>query len=154
MRLRFVAIASVFIPTLVGILKSFSALPCPCDATRYGGYAPFVRLLDHMPSMVKAGGCFPAGHATVGLWLAAFCVFWLSSKPKTALMVFLSSLSVGFTLGWVQQMRAAHFLFHTLWSVWIAALVIFVMLGFTQQFKSPSYQTITLSNDSLKLKIN
>lgn len=135
-RLRFVVIASVFIPSLVGTLKSFSSLHCPWDVARYGGYAPFVRLLDHMPSMVKAGGCFPAGHATVGLWLAAICVFWLPSKPKTALIVFLSGLSVGFTLGWVQQMRGAHFLFHTLWSVWLAALVIVLMLGFTKQFQS------------------
>lgn len=134
-RLRFVAIASVLVPSLVAILKHFSALHCPWDLTRYGGFAPFVRLLDHVPSAMKAGACFPAGHATVALWLAAFCVFWLPTKPKTALVVFLSGLSVGFALGWVQQMRGAHFLFHTLWSVWLAALVIFIMLGFTKQFK-------------------
>lgn len=134
-RLRFVVIASILIPSLVAILKHFSALHCPWDLMRYGGFAPFIRLFDHVPNMMKAGACFPAGHATVGLWLAALCVFWLPNKPKTALVVFLAGLSVGLALGWVQQMRGAHFLFHTLWSIWLAALVIFIMLGFTKQFK-------------------
>ena len=133
-RLHFVAIASVIIPSLVPISKYFSALHCPWDVTRYGGFAPFVRLFDHMPDAIKAGNCFPAGHATVGLWLAACCVFWLPHKQKAALIVFISGLSIGFALGWVQQMRGAHFLFHTLWSTWLAAFVIVIMLGFSTKF--------------------
>lgn len=132
LRLRFVAIASVIIAALVPLLKSFSVLHCPWDVARYGGYAPFLRLLDTVPSSMQAGHCFPAGHANVGLWLAALCVFWLPHKPKTAFAVFIAGLSIGFALGWVQQMRGAHFLFHTLWSTWLTCLVIVVMLGFTQ----------------------
>lgn len=132
-RLRFVAIASLIITTLVAVLKHFSALHCPWDVARYGGFAPFLRLFDTVPSNIQPGNCFPAGHATVGLWLAAFCVFWLPHKPKTALAVFFSGLSVGFALGWVQQMRGAHFLFHTLWSTWLAAFVIVIMLSMTKQ---------------------
>lgn len=30
----------------------------------------------------------------------------------------------GLFLGWVQQLRGAHFLTHTLWSAWVASLVI------------------------------
>ena len=140
-RLRFVAIASLVIPSVVAIIKYFSALHCPWDLARYGGFAPFVRLFDAMPTMIKAGQCFPAGHATVGLWLAALCVFWLPHKPKMAFLVFLLGLSIGFALGWVQQMRGAHFLFHTLWSVWLAALVIVVMLSFTKQLQSTNQLT-------------
>lgn len=132
-RLRFVVIASIVIPSVVSTLKHHSTLHCPSDIDRYGGDAPFVRLLEHMPAHIKAGGCFPAGHATVALWLAALCVFWLPHKPKTAFLVFIACLSLGFALGWVQQMRGAHFLFHTLWSVWLTALIIVVMLGFTKQ---------------------
>ena len=140
-RLRFVAIASLVIPSLVAIIKYFSALHCPWDLAHYGGFAPFVRLFDAMPPMVKAGQCFPAGHATVGLWLAALCVFWLPHKPKMAFFVFFLGLSIGFALGWVQQMRGAHFLFHTLWSVWLAALVIVVMLSLSKQFQSTMQYT-------------
>lgn len=132
-RLRFVAIASLIITTSVALFKHFSALHCPWSVDRYGGSAPFIRLFDYVPSTVQAGHCFPAGHATVALWLSALCVFWLPHKPKTAFAVFLSGLSVGFALGWVQQMRGAHFLFHTLWATWFAALVVFVMLSLTKQ---------------------
>jgi membrane-associated PAP2 superfamily phosphatase len=132
-RLRFVAVASLTITTSVSMFKHYSVLHCPWDIERYGGIAPFLRLLDTVPSTMQSGHCFPAGHATVGLWLAAFCVCWLPSKPKTAFAVFLSGLSVGFALGWVQQMRGAHFLFHTLWSTWIAAFVVIVLLSFNQQ---------------------
>lgn len=127
-RLRFVAIASVLIPTVIRGIKEYSVLHCPWTVDRYGGSAPFLRLLDHVPEGVQAGQCFPAGHATVGLWLAALCVFWLPHKPRVAVGIFFAGLSVGLILGWVQQMRGAHFLFHTLWAAWLASLVIMVML--------------------------
>ncbi len=127
-RLRFVALASVLVPTTIRSIKQFSVLHCPQGIDRYGGDRPFIRLLDSVPDGIKYGHCFPAGHATVGLWLAAFCVFWLPHKPRTALFVFFIGLSVGFILGWVQQMRGMHFLFHTLWAAWLASLVILLML--------------------------
>lgn len=135
-RLRFIGFASLIIPFIVSAIKNTSALHCPWDVTRYGGYAPFVKLFDHLPDNVKAGHCFPAGHATVGLWLAAICVFWLPHKPKMAFIVFLVGLSFGFAMGWVQQMRGAHFLFHSLWSTWIAAFIILMMLSFTEKLSS------------------
>jgi membrane-associated PAP2 superfamily phosphatase len=130
-RLRFIASASIIIPLVISTLKHQSMLHCPWDISHYGGNAPFVRLLSHVPESMKAGHCFPAGHASTGLWLAAACVFWLPNHPKTALKVFFAGLSVGFLLGWVQQMRGAHFLFHTLWATWLASLMIVFMLVFT-----------------------
>lgn len=127
-RLRFVALASLLVPTTIRSIKQFSVLHCPQGIDRYGGDSPFIRLLDSVPDGIKYGHCFPAGHATVGLWLAAFCVFWLPHKPRTALFVFFTGLSVGLILGWVQQMRGMHFLFHTLWAAWLASLVILLML--------------------------
>jgi membrane-associated PAP2 superfamily phosphatase len=133
-KLRFVASASVIIPFVISTLKHNSMLHCPWDITRYGGNAPFVRLLDQVPLGMDAGHCFPAGHASTGLWLAAICVFWLPNQPKTALKVFFAGLSVGFFLGWVQQMRGAHFLFHTLWSTWLASALVVAMLISTHFF--------------------
>lgn len=127
-RLRFVVVASLLVPTAIRWVKQYSVLHCPWKIDRYAGSAPFLRLLDHIPSGLQAGHCFPAGHATVGLWLAAFCVFWMPHRPKVAISVFFGGLSVGLILGWVQQMRGAHFLFHTLWSAWLASLVIVLML--------------------------
>lgn len=140
-RLRFVAAASLLVPTIVRGVKQFSVLHCPWTVDRYGGTEPFLRLLDHVPEGMKAGHCFPAGHATVGLWLAALCVFWLPHKPRVAVGVFSAGLSLGLALGWVQQMRGAHFLFHTLWAAWLASLVILLMLAYTHQITNEEKTT-------------
>ena len=89
-----------------------------------------MKLLEHLPSdaYINSGNCFPAGRATTALWLASLCIFWLPNKPKKALSVFMLGLVFGLVLGWVQQMRGAHFLFHTLWSMWLASLSILIML--------------------------
>lgn len=127
-RLRFIAITSLLVPAAIRTVKEFSILHCPFEIDRYGGDTPFIRLLDNIPAVIKAGHCFPAGHATTGLWLASICVFWLPHDTKKASIAFFAGLSVGFVLGWVQQMRGHHFLFHTLWSSWIASLIIVLLL--------------------------
>jgi membrane-associated PAP2 superfamily phosphatase len=38
--------------------------------------------------------------------------------------VFALGIGAGLGLGWVQQLRGAHFLSHTLWSAWIAAAIV------------------------------
>ena len=128
LQFRFVAIIALFVPSLISGLKQLSVLHCPFDVDRYGGDAPFYRLLDVVSMPIKAGHCFPAGHATSGLWLAAFCVFWLPLQPKKAVLVFFAGLSVGLLMGWVQQMRGQHFLFHTLWSAWLTSLLVLALL--------------------------
>lgn len=140
-RLRFVAAASLLVPTIVRGVKQFSVLHCPWTVDRYGGTEPFLRLLDHVPEAMKVGHCFPAGHATVGLWLASIGVFWLPHRPRAALAVFGAGLSVGLVLGWVQQMRGAHFLFHTLWAAWLASLVILLMLVFAHNIMTEEKAT-------------
>ncbi|WP_374709539.1 hypothetical protein [Massilia scottii] len=36
-------------------------------------------------------------------------------------------LGLGFALGWVQQLRGAHFLTHTLWSMWWTCLIVSIL---------------------------
>lgn len=129
LRLRFVASSVMLIPSTISLLKQSSPLHCPWDIVRYGGENPYVRLMDMASIHQSPGHCFPAGHASSGLWLAAFCVFWLPHAPQKALFVFMSGLSVGVVLGWVQQMRGAHFLTHTLVSAWIATFIILILLS-------------------------
>lgn len=133
-RLRFVAFAAIFIPLIISVLKQTSALHCPWDVQRYGGTAPYLRLFDAIPANMEAGHCFPAGHASTGLWLAALCVFWLPHRPRAALVVCMAGLGAGFLLGWVQQMRGAHFLTHTLASIWVASAILLIMLSFSKSF--------------------
>lgn len=126
-RLLVLAASATLIALVISLSKSMSVHHCPWSLTRYGGYAPYLRIFDRLPAGVSSGHCFPAGHASSALWLAAACVFWLPSRPGKALAVFGIGLLPGMALGWVQQMRGAHFLTHTLWSAWIAALVILIL---------------------------
>lgn len=91
---------------------------------RYGGTLPYLKIFDALPPGIRPGHCFPAGHASVALWLPSLAIWWLPGRRKTAATVFALGLLPGLLLGWVQQMRGAHFLSHTLWSVWIACLLI------------------------------
>ena len=125
---RFVALASVLEPLLVRNLKSSSNLHCPVGIDLYGGRAPLLRLFDAMPPDWHAGHCVPAGHASAGMWLAALAVFWLPAHPRKALAVFIAGLSIGLTMGWVQQMRGMHFLTHTLATAWLSTALLFAML--------------------------
>lgn len=132
-RLRFVALNAVLIPLVITLFKRTNALHCPWDIDRYGGAYPHLNPLSAIPTSMPFGHCFPAGHASAGLWLAAFAVFWLPHQPKRAWLIAGLGLLLGFVLGWVQQMRGAHFLTHTLMSVWLACCILLILHIFTPQ---------------------
>ncbi|MGV3742730.1 MAG: phosphatase PAP2 family protein [Burkholderiaceae bacterium] len=126
-RLAVVVLSFLSVPLIISLMKSQSIHHCPWDLERYGGFAPYLRLFDSLPEGIKPGHCFPAGHASSALWLPAFAAFWLPHQPRRALFIFVMGLLPGLLLGWVQQMRGAHFLSHTLWSAWIAGLIILIL---------------------------
>jgi len=128
-RLRLLALAATVAPWLVRSLKARSAMHCPWGIDRYDGSHPFLRLLDAMPAGWQAGHCFPAGHASAGMWLAALAVLWLPHSPRKALLAYAGGAGVGMLLGWVQQMRGQHFLTHTLWTAWLTTAVLVVLLA-------------------------
>ena len=103
---------------------------------------PYYRLLEFMPDFVIAGNCFPAGHASGGLWLISLCVFWLPAEPKKAIPAGVAGLAVGLTMGISQQLRGAHFLSHTLWSIWFAAALILVLYLALHRAKEGGFKKI------------
>ena len=130
-RLRWIVALAAAHSGLVTALKHYMPHACPWNVVRYGGTSPwFPTFSAHAPDM--AGHCFPAGHASSGLWLSALCLFWLPHQPRKALPVFLAGLYAGFLLGWVQQMRGAHFLSHTLTSMWLMCALLLVVLSFSK----------------------
>ena len=134
LRLRVVALSALLVPLVIGMLKQASAAHCPWDLARYGGSKPYLRLFDALPSGVAAGHCLPAGHASSALWLLSLCVYWLPARPRAAWRAALAALLFGGLVGWMQQLRGAHFLTHTLWSIWLAcALVLVVIVGLQWQ---------------------
>ena len=127
-QLRIVALSAILIPSIIGLLKQMSSSHCPWDIDRYGGVAPYVRLLDALPAAFAPGHCMPAGHASSALWLGSLAVFFLPASPRRAACLYALILGFAFGVGWLHQMRGAHFLSHTLWSVWIACTVHYALL--------------------------
>lgn len=127
LRLRVVALSAVLLPAWIGVLKYLSASHCPWDLDLFGGSETYVRLFQPALPYASIGHCMPAGHASSALWLLSLAVFWLPHQPRTALRVGAAMLGLGFALGWVQQLRGAHFLTHTLWSMWWACLLVSIL---------------------------
>lgn len=126
-RLRLVALSSLLVPLVTSILKRASSSHCPWDLAAFGGSETYVRLFDAAIFGAPPGHCMPAGHASSALWLVALAGFWLPDRPRIACMVAFMALALGFGLGWMQQLRGAHFLTHTLWSMWIACATVAVL---------------------------
>lgn len=129
--LRWITTLAVLNAMVVSALKHQMPHACPWDIVRYGGDSPWVPALTAHPAM-QAGHCFPAGHATSGLWLSAFCLLWLPQSPRKALLVSIGGFSIGLLLGWAQQMRGAHFLSHTLTSTWLMSSWLLIALTFSK----------------------
>ncbi len=114
------ALGMVLIPLGVATLKQLISRHCPWDMADFGGFAPYQSLFTAHPAVVKAGGCVPAGHATTGfLWL----VWGAALRPagrQWARRALLFGLVAGLVLGGARMAQGAHFLSHTLWSLWFA----------------------------------
>jgi len=114
------ALGMLLIPLGISILKQLISRHCPWDMVDFGGFAPYLHLLDTPPAEIKAGVCFPAGHASTGLlWI----VWGLALRPagrRMARLGLLAGLLLGGVLGAARMAQGAHFLSHTLWSLWFA----------------------------------
>lgn len=124
LRLKVVALSALLVPLAVTLLKQASSAHCPWDLRDFGGTQAYVRLIDAALAGAPAGHCMPAGHASGALWLVSLTVLWLPGQPRKAAAVACATLGFGFALGWMQQLRGAHFLTHTLWSMWIACAIV------------------------------
>lgn len=128
-RLRVIALSAVLVPTVISLLKQVSQSHCPWDLQRYGGSAPYVRLFEWFPPDRAPGHCMPAGHASSAFWMISFCVLFLPFRVRQAGWMLAVFLTVGIAVGWLQQLRGAHFLTHTLWSAWIAMVIGLLILA-------------------------
>lgn len=126
-QMRVVALSAIIVPAIIAILKQASSSHCPWDLARYGGTEPYIRLLEAIPAGIAPGHCMPAGHVSSALWLISLTVFLLPKRPRAAVLALSLLLGFGFAVGWLQQLRGAHFLTHTLWSMWISCVIVFAL---------------------------
>lgn len=114
------AIGMLAIPLATSTAKLLTARYCPWDLIDFGGYAPYLGLFEAAPPGLKAGQCFPAGHASTGfLWI----VWAVALKPaglRAARAALVAGLLAGGVLGTARMLQGAHFLSHTLWTLWLA----------------------------------
>jgi membrane-associated PAP2 superfamily phosphatase len=120
----FVAWCFVAVPITIGVLRRMSPMHCPWEVSDFGGYAPYFDLFSAVPAGIRAGHCFPAAFVASGSWLLGFALLWYPEHKLRSRTIGIAALALSFALGWVQQMRGAHFLSHTLWSLWVSWLVI------------------------------
>jgi membrane-associated PAP2 superfamily phosphatase len=144
--LRVVAMSAVLVPLVITLAKHQSASHCPWDLQRYGGTAPYIRLLEKMPVNVSPGQCMPAGHASSALWLISLAAFWWPHSRRKGIAVGVLMLCAGVAVGWLQQLRGAHFLTHTLWSAWIACALVMAIYAVVRKglarLPEPGYNSV------------
>jgi membrane-associated PAP2 superfamily phosphatase len=101
------------------LLKRASWSHCPWDLALFGGHADYLRLLQWPGPQDTRGRCLPAGHA---LSAFAYVAGWFALRahaPVAARGWLAAVLLFGAWAGLAQQARGAHFLSHTLWSLWL-----------------------------------
>ena len=127
MPLAYLLISTLLATALVGWMKRWTHMDCPWDLLRYGGDKTYYGLFARLPAGVRAGSCFPAGHASAGYAWVALYFFFERTWPALRRWGLGFGLAAGMTFGLAQQLRGAHFLSHDLWALaisWLVALAL------------------------------
>ena len=114
------AIGMLAIPLAISTAKLLTARYCPWDLIDFGGYAPYLGLFEAAPPGLKAGQCFPAGHASTGFLWIVWAVALKPAGPRAARAALVAGVLAGGVLGTARMLQGAHFLSHTLWTLWLA----------------------------------
>jgi membrane-associated PAP2 superfamily phosphatase len=126
---RWSLIAAIALSLLwVVVIKRFSMTSCPWDLAEFGGVALYV---SHWQWGVADGGgghCFPGGHVSTAFGFLALPLWCWRRAPVCARILLVLILLLGLGLGWVQQMRGAHYLSHNLWTAWLCAATAWVVM--------------------------
>lgn len=128
-RLFYLALVIALTAGAVAGLKKGTGRHCPWDIDRYGGSAPYTRLMEPPPQACGPGNCFPAGHASGGFSLFAGYFAWRDRKRLAANVWLTAGVFFGSLYGWAQMVRGAHFLSHNFWSAiicWLLALAVYL----------------------------
>lgn len=103
----------------VAAAKGISRTSCPWDMQLFGGTVPYVSHWNWWRSDGGPGHCFPGGHASTALAFLPVGWWLRSHRPRLGAAVLTATVAAGLLLGWVQQVRGAHYLSHNLWTLWI-----------------------------------
>lgn len=117
----------VTVPALAGLGKNTTNTFCPSEIRRYGGDVPYVKLCSPFPENdrpERRGHCFPGGHASGGFALLG--LMWLRRTRAWKLSGLALGLGTGWWMGGYQMLKGAHYLSHTVTTMLLAWIVLFV----------------------------
>ena len=124
---------------LIPLLKRASWTSCPWSLAEFGGavaqYVPHGALgqRDGGP-----GGCFPSGHASTAFSFLAGWFALREREPRAARLWLIAVVAAGLVLGWVQMMRGAHYVSHSLWTAWVCWAVTALSFHCTRSWRRPT----------------
>ena len=126
--LLIVFLSVVFVPLIIGTLKSTTNVPCPKNIEHYGGNYPYVTVTTSYPASFHQSSnieCYPAGHASGGFALMA--LFFLFNRPSTRRRMLIASIATGWVIGTYKMLIGDHFLSHTVMSMLLAWFIILLV---------------------------
>lgn len=115
------------VPALAGLGKKYTNTFCPSEIRRYGGDVAYVKLCEpHPPDdpAERRGGCFPAGHASGGFALMGLLAVRGTRRWRNGIITL--GLGLGWWMGGYQMLKGAHYLSHTLTTMLVAWLVVWL----------------------------
>ncbi len=117
------SISVIFSLVIVAYFKSITNVACPWSLSLFGGSEPYYHLLEPRPSFLPYHRCFPAGHASAGYAWVALYYFLACLVPKWRFLGLGFGIFFGGLLGFVQQIRGAHFLSHDITTLVLSLLI-------------------------------
>lgn len=124
-----IVLAAIFVPSIIGLLKANTNMPCPRDEIAYGGLYPKTKVWECYPEEVLARGqqlkCWPAGHASGGF--ALMSLFFLFKKRRNQYLALGTAVAIGWAMGTYKMIIGDHFLSHTIITMILAWLIILII---------------------------
>ena len=111
-------------PLLIAAGKATTNVFTPHEIRRYGGFAPYVKVIGCYPDddrPVKRGRGFPAGHASGGFSLMAAA--GLARGRRGRWLGVGTGLAAGSAMGIYQICKGAHYLSHTVFTALVCWIV-------------------------------
>lgn len=115
------------VPALAGLGKKYTNVFCPSEIRRYGGDVAYAKLCEPYPDddrPPRRGGCFPAGHASGGFALMGLLAVRGTRRWRNGILAL--GLGFGWWMGGYQMLKGAHYLSHTLTTMLVAWLVVWL----------------------------
>jgi membrane-associated PAP2 superfamily phosphatase len=143
-----ICLALIVVPATISIIKNISNVYTPNKIRRYGGDNPYVKVFERYPPWFKqtrTGKGWPAGHASGGF--ALMMLYYAFTRRKFRILGLSIGLTLGWTMGMYQMLKGAHYLSHTIVTMFIAWILIIIIYRVTRvEFRAPIFSTMIKTN--------